>query len=82
MKIKVIKNGYYVHEDVSGLGMINQDTFESSFSHALVVGDIWEKRTMDNGYEYFECTSGKWEGEESDGFWEYESNKESFEVIG
>jgi hypothetical protein len=80
-KIKVIKDAYYVNEDVSGLGLIDKDTFECSFSHLLVTGDVWEKRTMDDGYEFFECTSGKWEGEESDGYWEYNYVKGYFEVI-
>ena len=41
MKIKVIKNGYYVNDNLSCYGMVDQGTFESSFVHSLVVGDVW-----------------------------------------
>jgi hypothetical protein len=81
MKIKVIKDGYYVTEDLTNLGMINQASFDNSFSHLLVVGDVWERRTMDDNYEYFECISGQWEGEDSDGWWDYKYTKDYFEVI-
>jgi len=80
MKIKVIKDAYYVTEDLTGIGMVDKDTFESSFSHLLVVGDVWELRT-DNEYEFFECIEGEWLGEESDGWWEYEGDEGYFEVI-
>lgn len=80
MKIKVIKDAYYVTEDLTGIGMVDKDTFESSVAHLLVVGDVWELRT-DNDYKFFECIEGKWLGEESDGWWEYEGNEDYFEVI-
>ena len=60
MKIKVIKNGYYVFEDLTNLGMVDQETFENSFTHSLVIGDVWESRIYGDGYEYFECIEGKW----------------------
>ena len=85
MKIKVIKDGYYVTEDLTGIGMVNKDTFESSFSHLLVVGDVWELRTdrTDNDYEYefFECIEGDWLGWESDEWWEYKDYEGYFKVI-
>ena len=43
MKIRVIKNGYYVSNDLTGLGMVDQGTFEFSFTHMLVVGDVWNE---------------------------------------
>ena len=63
MKIKVIKNGYYVNDNLSCYGMVDQGTFESSFVHSLVVGDVWVKKVEDDGFEYFECIEGKWENE-------------------
>lgn len=81
MKIKVVKNGYYVSNDLTGLGMVDQGTFEFSFTHMLVVGDVWEKVLVD-GFEFFECIEGKWKGELSEGWWEYEGNEGYFEIIG
>ena len=81
MKIKVIKNGYYVNDNLSCYGMVDQGTFESSFVHSLVVGDVWVKKVEDDGFEFFECIEGKWENELSDGWWEYEFVKEYFEII-
>lgn len=80
MKIKVIKNAYYVSEDLTNIGMVDEKTFEMSFTHMLVVGDVWEK-VIEEGYEFFKCIEGKWLDEESDGWWEYEYNKGYFEVI-
>jgi hypothetical protein len=77
MKIKVIKNGYYVSEDLTNLGMIDQGTFENSFTHSLVVGDVWEED--EDGF--FECIEGKWEGESSDGWWEYDHVTDHFEIL-
>ena len=31
MKIRVIKNAYYVSEDLTNLGLVDQETFEFSF---------------------------------------------------
>ena len=84
MKIKVIKNAYYVSEDLTSIGLVDQDTFESSFSHLLVVGDVWETVDDEEGNFselVFECIEGKWLGESSDGWWEYEGFEGYFEVI-
>ena len=78
MKIKVIKNAYYISEDLTNIGMVDQDTFESSFSHVLVVDDVWENI---DGSELFVCIEGNWIGEESDGWWDYEGFEYYFEVI-
>lgn len=77
MKIKVIKDAYYVSEDLTGIGMVDKATLEASYSHLLVVGDVWEAN--DDGF--FECIEGAWEGEESDGWWEYEEFEGYFEVV-
>jgi hypothetical protein len=81
MKIKVIYDGYYVWNDLTNLGLINKYEFELSFTHTLVVGDIWESKTDENGFNYYECIEGKWKGDENDGWWEYEDNEYHFEVI-
>jgi hypothetical protein len=77
MKIKVIKDAYYVSEDLTGIGMVDKATLEASYSHLLVVGDVWEAN--DDGF--FECIEGAWEGEESDGWWDYEGFEDYFEVV-
>jgi hypothetical protein len=85
MKLKVIKNAYYVSEDLTNIGMVDQATFYNSFSRLLVMGDVWESRIADDGdgdsFEYFECVEGEWLGETNDGWWDYESNEAYFEVI-
>jgi hypothetical protein len=84
MKIKVIKNAYYVSEDLTNIGMVDQDTFESSFSHLLVVGDVWESIDDEEGNfseQFFKCIEGAWEGEVSDGWWDYKGFEGYFEVV-
>ena len=84
MKIKVIKNAYYVSEDLTNIGMVDQDTFESSFSHLLVVGDVWESVDDEEGNfseQFFKCIEGTWEGEVSDGWWDYKGFEGYFEVV-
>ena len=83
MKIKVIKNAYYVSEDLTNIGMVDQDTFESSFSHVLVVGDVWESVDDEGNFseQFFKCIEGTWVGEESDGWWDYKGFEGYFEVI-
>ena len=81
MKLKVVKNAYYVSEDLTGMGFVNENQLKSSFSHILVVGDIWEKK-VEGEWEFFECIEGEWKGEESDGWWEYDDfTKHYFEEI-
>ena len=80
MTIKVIKDAYYISEDLTGIGMVDKATLEASYSHLLVVGDVWELKMID-GYTFFECIEGAWEGEESDGWWEYKGYEDYFEVI-
>jgi hypothetical protein len=77
MKIKVVKNAYYVSEDLSGLGMIDENEFQSSFSHLLVVGDVWEKDEDGD----FVCIEGEWKGECNDGWWEYNDVKKYFKKV-
>jgi hypothetical protein len=57
MKLRVIKNGYYVSEDLTNLGMVDQGTLDMSISHLLVIGDVWEKKVYEeDNYEYFTCS--------------------------
>lgn len=83
MTIKVIKNVYYVSEDLTCLGLVDENTFNSSFSHLLVVGDVWEKIGVKgrDGEDIFECIEGEWKGEESDGWWNYKGFEGYFEII-
>jgi hypothetical protein len=80
MKIKVIKDAYYISEDLTGIGMVDKATLEASYSHLLVVGDVWELKMID-GYTFFECVEGTWEGELNSGWWNFEECRGYFEVI-
>ena len=83
MKIKVVKNAYYVSEDLTNLGLVDEKLFESSFSHLLVVGDVWKKIDVKGNFsnDVFECVEGKWKGEESEGWWDYKGMEGYFEII-
>jgi hypothetical protein len=83
MKLKVIKNGYFVVGDVVDTGLINQETFESSFVHFLWVGDVWVLKEEEDVKDVFECIEGEWEGEFNEGWWEFDNDtiKEYFEVL-
>jgi hypothetical protein len=83
MKIKVIKDCYYVHEDLTNIGLVDKDTFENSFSHLLVKGDIWKSVDEEGNFnnQMFKCIEGKWLDEENDGWWDYEGYEYYFEVI-
>jgi hypothetical protein len=84
MKVKVIENAYYVCEDLTGIGFVNESEFKSSFVHTLVIGDVWEKIKDEKGNfsdDVFKCIEGKMIGEESDGWWKFEGTESYFEVI-
>ena len=83
MKIKVIENAYYVSEDLSSIGLVSEDEFENSFSHLLVIGDVWEKIDDEGNFnnQVFKCIEGKWLDEENDGWWDYEGYEDFFEII-
>jgi hypothetical protein len=84
MKIKVIKDAYYISEDLTNIGVVDQDTFESSFSHVLVVGDVWESVDNEEGNfseQFFKCIEGIWLDEESDGWWDYKGFEGYFKII-
>jgi hypothetical protein len=77
MTIKVIKDAYYVSEDLTSIGMVNKDEFESSYTHILVVGDIWVQTSEGD----FGCVKGEWKGGGSDEWWDYKGNEGYFIVI-
>ena len=83
MKIKVVKESYYVSEDLTALGMVSKEEFENSFSLILVIGDVWEKVDDEGNFsnQVFKCIEGEWEGEYNDGWWDYEENIDCFEII-
>ena len=84
MKIKVIENAYYVSEDLTSIGLVSENEFQSSFSHLLVVGDVWERNKVEKGNfvdNVFTCIEGQWKGEVNDGWWDYEDVKDFFKVI-
>jgi hypothetical protein len=83
MKIKVIKNCYYCSEDLTCIGLVDEEEFNNSFSQLLVVGDVWEKIDDEGNFseQCFKCIEGKWVGEENDGWWDYKGNEGYFEII-
>ena len=82
MKLEVIKNGYYVNEDLTNLGIVDEDRFELSYSKLLCIGDVWEKDLeYDESGNYFKCIKGKWLDAINDGWWEYIGFEDYFKVI-
>jgi hypothetical protein len=87
MKIKVIKDCYYVTEDLTNIGLVDKDVLESSIIHTLVKGDVWESIDDEGNFngQVFKCIEGKWcednLDETNDGWWDYEGNECYFEVI-
>ena len=41
MKYKVIKNGYFITDNLSNQGLLSEEEFNMSFIHMLIVGDEW-----------------------------------------
>ena len=76
MKIKVVKDAYYVIEDLTDCGLISKDEFENSYSHTLVKGDVWE--CDEEGF--FRCIEGSMEGSEG-AWWEYSDVMDYVEII-
>jgi len=75
MKLRVVKNGYFVTSNVEGTGLLDQETFENSFVHFLVVGDVWDWiGDKQSGGVIFKCVEGKWEGQYSEGWWEFDED--------
>jgi hypothetical protein len=83
MKIQVKEDMYYVSEDLSCIGMVSKDELECSYTHILVKGDVWEKVDDKGNFSnpLFKCIEGKWEGEDNDGWWDFENDSDYFEVL-
>ena len=83
MKIKVIKDCYYVSEDLTNIGLVDKDEFFNSFAHLLIKGDVWEKIDDEGNFsdQMFKCIEGKWLDEINDGWWDYEGNECYFEIL-
>jgi hypothetical protein len=76
MKLKVVKNVYYVSDKLSE-GLIDETEFQNSLAHLLVVGDVWEE---DKDGDLI-CMEGVWKGECNVGWWHYEDVEKYFEKI-
>jgi hypothetical protein len=82
MKYKVIKNGFYVHDNLSDMGLISEKEFKMSFTHMLVVGDEWEFNEIFEEETVLKCVkSDTWEGESSYGWFNFDFYKDYFEQI-
>jgi hypothetical protein len=82
MKYRVIKNGYFVTNNLSNEGLLSEEEFNMSFIHMLVVGDEWEVDEVIEGETEVKCIkSENWEGESSYGWFNFDFYKEYFELI-
>ena len=82
MKYKVIKNGYFVTDNLSNEGLLSEEEFNMSFIHMLVVGDEWEVDEVIEGETEVKCVkSESWEGESSYGWFNFDFHKGYFELI-
>lgn len=80
MKLKVIKDCYYITDNAFYEGeYLSHEEVIDRLVHMLCKDDIWETSIDDP--ELFVCTSGDWEGEFNEGWWEYEDLKSYFEEI-
>ena len=80
MKLKVIKDCYYVSgENFYDAEYMSHEELMNRITHMLIKGDIWETSIDDP--DLLICTSGDWENEFNEGWWEYEDLKEYFEEI-
>lgn len=83
LKLRVIKDMFYVSEDLTSLGVVSREELENSYTHLLVVGDVWIETDdeFNSDEKLFTCVEGKWKDEINDGWWDYEDCKDYFEVI-
>ena len=82
MKYKVIKNGYFVTDNLSNQGLLSEEEFNMSFIHMLIVGDEWEVKEVIEGETILECIkSENWDGESSYGWFDFDYYKDYFELI-
>jgi|TARA_B100000035_G_scaffold295367_1_gene286396 hypothetical protein len=84
MKYKVIKNGFFVIDNLSNNGLLNEEEFEGSIIRMLIIGDIWEFDEVVEGQTILKCIKSKiWDGESSEGWFSFsnEIKEEYFELI-
>ena len=77
MKYRVIKNGFFVTDNLSNQGLLSEKEFNMSFIHMLIVGDEWEVDDVIEGDTILRCVkSENWEDESSDGWFDFDFYKE------
>jgi hypothetical protein len=82
MKYKVIKNGYFITDNLSNQGLLSEEEFNMSFIHMLIVGDEWEVKEVFEDETILECVkSENWDGEISYGWFDFDYYKDYFELI-
>lgn len=82
MKYKVIKNGFFVIDNLSNNGLLNEEEFEGSIIRMLIIGDIWEFDEVVEGQTILKCIKSKiWDGESSEGWFNFDLYKDYFELI-
>ena len=82
MKYRVIKNGFFVTDNLNNQGLLSEEEFNMSFIHMLVVGDEWEVDEIIEDETILKCVkSENWEGESSYGWFDFDYYKDYFELI-
>jgi hypothetical protein len=82
MKYRVIKNGFFVTDNLSNQGLLSEEEFNMSFIHMLVVGDEWKVDEIIEDETILKCVkSENWEGESSYGWFDFDYYKDYFELI-
>jgi hypothetical protein len=82
MKYKVIKNGYFITDNLSNQGLLSEEEFNMSFIHMLIVGDEWEVKEVFEDETILECVkSENWDGEISYRWFDFDYYKDYFELI-
>ena len=82
-KFKVVKDVYYVSEDSSlECEFLTKEELMEQIAHVCVKDDVYEV-VEEAGMIYFDCISGKWEGESNDGWFDWEEmiEKDIFEEV-
>jgi len=82
MKYKVIKNGYFITDNLSNQGLLSEEEFNMSFIHMLIIGDEWEVKEVFEEETILECVkSESWNGEISYRWFNFDFYKDYFELI-
>ena len=82
MKYKVIKNGYFITDNLSNQGLLSEEEFNMSFIHMLIIGDEWEVKEVFEDETILECVkSENWDGEISYRWFDFDYYKDYFELI-